>query len=68
MAGGESGAAQPNGDLMLDMTTPWCHCGQPVVDDGTLCRLHRDIERERAAINALVSGAQARSNRMERTK
>jgi hypothetical protein len=64
MACGESGAAQPNGDPMLD-NTPRCHCGQPAVDNGTLCRLHRDIERENTAISALVAGAQARSNGME---
>jgi hypothetical protein len=48
VAGGESGTAQPNGDLMLD--------------DGTLCRLHPNMEGDRSAIDALVSGAQTRSN------
>jgi hypothetical protein len=42
---------QPNGDLMLD--------------NGTQCRLHRNMEGDRAAIDALVSGAQARSNGIE---
>jgi hypothetical protein len=57
--------AAPKGDPIFDATTPRCRCGQPAEDDGTLCRLHRDIEREDAAISALVAGAQARSNAME---
>jgi hypothetical protein len=62
MRDGQSGAIETTGDPTFDLTITRCHCGQPTISDSALCRLHRDIERENTAIDALVTGAQARSN------
>lgn len=65
MADGKSVANQPKSDPMPNTVGPQCQCGQPAQADGTLCQSCRNNGRERAAIDALVSGAHARSNGME---
>lgn len=61
-------AERPEGDHSLSTAAAQCHCGQPTMDETTLCQSCYDYERGYAAVEALVTGAQARSNAMEGAK